>query len=453
MGSTPTSHHHGYEFPQRERTDNPYTRYAPAPAHSSASSSSTVRPDLSRQTSMDSLASRSSFASARSSHSSFSQHQAARDTLSPLSDGPSRWPGAPSFGNGWGQLQQQQQHPPPQQVTSPGPGEAGNRGSMYFPPAGAPTSRQNSVDEGMRPSEGGPVKLPSLSAVLGGAIPPSTTTADGFSSAQAPPRQVTFNHPQPFSPPTAAAHRPPPPAPSSGARNYGPHGMPPPSPTTSQANASSRPFDDGFSRLRISSEGPISPTTRQASPPDLLDAAMETVYRPSKVNPPRSSLPPLRFTHSGRAIHTSEADAALLAPILPPITLSGASTPKTLPPLSSLALSSPTHPFPSRASTWSQQSGASTSSAGHTRSSVSSFDWGGGPTLAAPGASGSSFASSSRTSFSSEVQEEWDRIASASAGRKVKTEVTGGFGGWEPESKGRTVGATQALMSDVRMQG
>lgn len=182
---------------------------------------------------------------------------------------------------------------------------------------------------------------------------------------------------------------------------------------------------------------------------------METVYRQPNVNPPRSSLPPLRMNSSGR--YGSEADAALLAPILPPIALSAshpnaASASKTtLPPLSSLALSTPAQPFPSRPSTWSQQS---TSSAGpnHTRSSVSSFETLGTTSASSslPGSSlwGPTSFTSSRTSFSSEVQEEWDRMSQAGvvAGRKVKTEAVGAGSGWETER--RTVGLT----SDVRME-
>ncbi|ORY67953.1 hypothetical protein BCR35DRAFT_354773 [Leucosporidium creatinivorum] len=460
VGAAPTSHHYDYQ----QRSD-PYARYPPPPAHSSASSSSTVRPDLSRQTSMDSLASRSSFASARSSHSSFSQHRAPRDTLSPLSDVAPRWPGAPSYGSGW-----QQHHQPPQQVTSPGPGEAGSRGSLYFPPPPMPTARQGSIDmETSRPRSSsttadGSVKLPSLSAVLGGALPGPT---EGYNASQPPPRQVVFSHSQPFSPQASNASRPPPPAPSSGTRAFtnARSILSPPSPPLpgngNNSSVSSRPFDDGFSRLRISSEGPLSPQTRQASPPDILDAAMETVYRPTNVNPPRSSLPPLRLGGQGGS-RTSEADAALLAPILPPINLSSTAekSKHTLPPISSLALSSPSQRFPSRASTWSQQSAqsATSSAGGHTRSSVSSFDtlgtgWGGGPTSHA----------SSRTSFSSEVQEEWERMSQAgvigngTGGRKVKTEV----GPWDHRGEaGRSVaGSTMATpvavstSADVRMEG
>lgn len=449
VGAAPTSHHYDYQ----QRSD-PYARYPPPPAHSSASSSSTVRPDLSRQTSMDSLASRSSFVSAHSSHSSFSQHRGPRDTLSPLSDVAPRWPGAPSYGSGW----QQHHQPPPQQVTSPGSGEAGNRGSMYFPSPPVLTARQGSIDmETSRPRSSsttadGPVKLPSLSAVLGGPLPGS---AEGYNASQPPPRQVVFSHSQP---PSSAASRPPPPAPSSGTRAFtnARSILSPPSPPTSSSgpgtSVSSRPFDDGFSRLRISSEGPLSPQTRQASPPDILDAAMETVYRPTNINPPRSSLPPLRFggAPGGRS---SEADAALLAPILPPINLSSSSekSKHTLPPISSLALSSPSQPFPSRASTWSQQSAqsATSSAGGHTRSSVSSFDtlgtgWGGAPASHA----------SSRTSFSSEVQEEWERMSQAgvigngTGGRKVKTEV----GPWDHAGRGSAV-ATPLASADVRMEG
>lgn len=384
--------HHEYHRP------DPYGRYPPP--HSSASSSSTVRPGLSRQTSMDSMA---SFASAHSSVSSFQQQ---RDTLSPLSEVAPRWPGAApqAYGQGWGQ------HGP--LVTPPS-----DPRSHYFaqsppvPPRQGSMGRPHEVDDG-RPrtssvSVGGTdaMKLPSLSAVLGSALP---------------------DQPQ--------AHRAPPPAPSSGTRSFAnPQSTfsPPMSPTTS------RPFDD-FSRLRISSEreGAFSPPAdpyRRSSPPDILDVAMETMYRPTAL-PARSQLPPLRSAVARQG--PSEADAALLAPILPSSSYnSSAATSTRLPPISALSLNTPTLPFATtppqqRSSTWSQQSASSAS--GQTgRSSVSSFD-----TL---GTWAPHSVTSSRTSFSSEVQEEWERMSAAGVfgGRKVKSsEVCP----WEGDTRERRAG-------------
>ncbi|KAK4057018.1 hypothetical protein OIO90_001918 [Microbotryomycetes sp. JL221] len=431
----PSAHQLHYEYQHQQQRMQPYARgYPPAPpTMSSSSSTSTARPDLVRQTSHDSVASHTS---ARSSMGSFHVSQAHRDVVPPLSDVPPRWPSNshPMYGNGWQQGQNRSVQSPlqsPQQQAGDGP-----RQVSYFPRY--PQTRPSTKDSESRAQEetkDAAVKLPSLSSVLGGTLPDSP--AMEYGSGQATPRQATFS--------SHFGSRPPPPAPSSGTRAIpNPQIMPPMSPAPS----------DSFSRLRLSSEGPGSPPTRHASPPDMLDAVMETMYRPTNVVPARASLPPLRNSTTNRG---SEADAALLAPIRPTNHQNSNSTNnrQQLPPISSitgslqlpsLSLSSsstgfahPTHPFPPREKALPQLSSSfgSTSSSGGGggggpggpgrtdtagRSSVSSFDTSGTSSAWTP----ASIGSSSRTSFSSEVQDEWDRVSrennlQQSGVRKVKT--------------------------------
>ncbi|KAM0790581.1 hypothetical protein ACM66B_004448 [Microbotryomycetes sp. NB124-2] len=426
----PSAHQLHYEYQQHQQQQqrmNPYGRdYQPAPptTMSSSSSTSTARPEITRQTSIDSV---NSYASARSSMGSFHVSQAHRDVVPPLSDVPPRWPasGQPMYGNGW-HNQQRTAHSPLQSPTSQTPQ------TSYFPrhPQTRPpsSSRENESAWSAHEAADAAVKLPPLSSVLGGSLPDSPAGGD-YGSASTP-RQATFT--------STFANRPPPPAPSAGTRAI-PNSQIMVSPMSPVSFAPS----DSFSRLRISSEGPGSPPTRHASPPDMLDAVMETMSRPTNVVPARASLPPLRY-HA----RTSEADAALLAPILPAGS-SSSSMLKQLPPISSITGSlglpslsptsstfgHPNHPFPQRermtfnqthtsSSTGSNNSQSSSSKLDVGRSSVSSFETSG------TGWTPASLGSSSRTSFSSEVQDEWDRVsrehnslanqAQTGAGRKVK---------------------------------
>lgn len=439
---------------------------------------------------MDSV---NSFASAHSSVSSFhpqqqQQQQQARDAMA--ENAAPRWPGYPShpntYANGW--------HQPPG-VQSPTSEQASRYSGAYFPPHAQPSSsvRSSLVEQ----PHGGPAdntRLPSLSSVLGAVMPDSQRSAGQQSPQQASARPPVFpgsasagaaSQPSPFassvssfSPPSRAPAAAP--FPTRAPDHVGPGGRAilspgPLSPTPS------RPFEDvGFSRLRISSEAPMSPppqevtpptSQRQGSPPDILDAAMELVYRPSNINPPRSSLPPLRLSAHRSSIQ-SEADAALLAPILP---VGGRKNSQQLPSISSLTSSAgtipgpPAHPFPSRGSvsstrtaqqqpavqhhtiphggtstTWTTSSlrndppPAPPTSSSHTRSSLSSVDtrtgwtWGASPSLslsARPQDADREGGDGSRTSlstsatsslgdvavsgpgsFSSEVQEEWRAV-------------------------------------------
>ncbi|KAK4052486.1 hypothetical protein OIV83_002288 [Microbotryomycetes sp. JL201] len=425
----PSAHQLHYEYQHQQQRMNPYGRdYPPAPptTMSSSSSTSTARPEITRQTSIDSV---NSYSSARSSMGSFHVSQAHRDVVPPLSDVPPRWPanGQPMYSNGWHTQQRTAQSPLQSPTTSSTPQ------TSYFPrhPQTRPAARDADSGRGAQEGADAAVKLPPLSAIIGGTLPDSPGGDYGTAST---PRQATFT--------STFANRPPPPAPSAGTRAI------PNSQIMSPMSPVSFAPSDSFSRLRISSEGPGSPPTRHASPPDMLDAVMETMSRPTNIVPARASLPPLRY-HP----RPSEADAALLAPILP----AGASTsskPKQLPPISSITSSlglpftspssssspattttfgHPTHPFPPRersntgmttnshllsSSAGSHNSQSSKLDVG--RSSVSSFE-----TLGT-GWTPASMGSSSRTSFSSEVQDEWDRVSreqnslAATGGRKVK---------------------------------
>ncbi|SCZ91260.1 BZ3500_MvSof-1268-A1-R1_Chr1-2g01291 [Microbotryum saponariae] len=376
MGAASTSSLPHHEYQRNE----PYTRYGAPPA-SSASSSSTARPNLSRQVSAES---NSSFASAYLT-------RYPRDPLSPLSDGPPRWSGGSTglvTGAGYaGWLNSSPERRPPTGTYSsnhiPGRHQAG---PFPGPPAKLPATTD------------GAVRLPSLSAVLGPAIVDSNAERTAFA----------YSHPHSRGPPLPS---------SAGA------GLPEDPPIGSVAQGTNnRPFDD-FSRLRISNDGP-SQCERRSSPPDILDAAMETMFRPAAF-PARSKLPPLRSTLGlGAPLseheftqRSSEADAALLAPIRPAEKTHTFAT--RLPPISALALA-PSNVFPSAPRT--------PGSASHrvARSSVSSLDtlgtWSAGVGAHGQVHNNASAASSatSRTSFSSEVQEEWDRMTSG-VGRKVKT--------------------------------
>lgn len=102
-------------------------------------------------------------------------------------------------------------------------------------------------------------------------------------------------------------------------------------PTSVQSNVSRL---SGFSKLQLDSPkvrhgaagfapaGPMSPSAEPRAAPDILDYAMAAMSRPTRVAPARSMLPgpPLLPMPSGATPrHTTEADAALQAPILPSI--------------------------------------------------------------------------------------------------------------------------------------
>ncbi|KDE02634.1 hypothetical protein MVLG_06820 [Microbotryum lychnidis-dioicae p1A1 Lamole] len=376
MGAASISSLPYHEYQRNE----PYARYGAPPA-SSASSSSTARPSLSRQVSVES---NSSFASAYLAHYP-------RDPLLPLSDGHPRWSGSatvPVTGAGYaGWLNSSPERRPSTGTYSsnhvPGRYQAG--------PFPGPPSKLSATTDGA-------VRLPSLSAVLGPVIVDSNAERAAF----------TYSHPFSRGPPLPS---------SAGA------GLPENPPIGSVAQGTNnRPFDD-FSRLRISNDGPLQ-SERGSSPPDILDAAMETMFRPAAF-PARSKLPPLRSTLGLAAPppehdftqRSSEADAALLAPIRS--TEKTLTFAKRLPPISSLALA-PSNVFPSAPRT--------PGSASHrvARSSISSLDtlgaWSAGMDARGQVHNNASAASiaTSRTSFLSEVQEEWDRMTSG-VGRKAKT--------------------------------
>ncbi|SCV71315.1 BQ2448_2903 [Microbotryum intermedium] len=377
MGAASTSSLPHHEYQRNE----PYARYG-APRGSSASSSSTARPNLSRQVSVES---NSSFASAYSAHYP-------RDALSPLSDNPPRWSGGaavPVSGAGYAGWMNSSPERRASTSTISGGHVPGRQQAGPFP--GTLSQLPVATD--------GAVRLPSLSAVLGPAI------------ADASAERSPFAYSHPYS-------RGPPPPSSAGARlsENGSAG-------SVVQGSSNRPFDD-LSRLRISNDGPLQ-SERCSSPPDILDAAMETMFRPVAF-PARSKLPPLRSTLGLTAPLTehefpqrsSEADAALLAPIRPAEKPHHTFAPR-LPPISSLTLA-PSNVFPSAPRTLRSASHRAA------RSSISSLDtlgtWSAGIGTNGQVHNSASAASSatSRTSFSSEVQEEWDRMTSG-VGRKVKT--------------------------------
>ncbi|GAA5913425.1 hypothetical protein JCM6882_001958 [Rhodosporidiobolus microsporus] len=273
--------------------------------------------------------------------------------------------------------QQQQRQPPSLSLPSklyfphvPRPHPHGPPGRIVAQP---PTSPISQAPNG---SAGGERKLPSLSAMLS---PTSAPTA----AAPAPPPAQHYSQPQmhapipvpvsheamfshsPFSPPPVHAALPSP-APSAAAA------APPPSFPSGPNRSlfSPEPSATSFERLRISG-GPLSPpppssstvgtpfsplsssahshSTAATTPSanggvggdvDILDVAVETMaYRPSGRHlPARQVLPPLRSVLGDTALNAkrpnkgghSEADKALLAPILPSATPS--STPNGGPP-------------------------------------------------------------------------------------------------------------------------
>ncbi|GAA5936990.1 hypothetical protein JCM1841_003405 [Sporobolomyces salmonicolor] len=400
--------------------------------------------ELSRHASHDSLASRTSFVSAASAASRSVRHE---DGLGPLPSevnyghpyGGAGYPGHSPYANHQSLLT-----PPAEKGHPFQPSQPHIPSKLYFPHVprqesnghvGAPASRIRTESIASVSSNGTEMKLPSLSAVLGG----PTSSAPQHQQPKVPVQhQPMFSH-SPFSPPPSHSPLP--------ARQSQPALSRAQQPSLAPAfirSIFSPPPSSSFERLRISGDPlpPISPTTepaaspfsfnapspapapssvnahnapnhaRDASPPDILDVAMETMaYRAAgRSLPARSSLPPLRsvfgestFSNKPRPSGKSEADKALMAPILPPLggghSASGSAGPPRLAPISTFALSIPTlassststsplspasQPAPlastshshsqARASSWS------TASTEQTRSSVASFSFGHPPT-------------------------------------------------------------------------
>ncbi|GAA5903228.1 hypothetical protein JCM5296_001212 [Sporobolomyces johnsonii] len=394
--------------------------------------------ELSRHASHDSLASRTSFVSAASAASRSVRHE---DGLGPL---PSEMMhGHPYGGAGYSghspYVNHQSLLTPPAEKGHPfQPSQPHIPSKLYFPHVprqhstghvGAPASRIRTESITSVSSTGTEMKLPSLSAVLGG----PTSPAPQHEQPKAPVRhQPMFSH-SPFSPPPS--HSP------LLARQSQPGPLQPHQPSPAPAfirSVFSPPPSSSFERLRISSDSlsPTEPTTeptaspfnfnapspapfpsytnahnapdrsRDASPPDVLDVAMETMaYRAAgRSLPARSSLPPLRsvfgespFSNKPRPGGKSEADKALMAPILPPIGggHSASAGPPRLAPISTFALSIPTPAASStsasplspasqpasltstsHAHSQARVSILSTASTDQTRSSVASFSFG-----------------------------------------------------------------------------
>ncbi|BGP34139.1 hypothetical protein JCM10296v2_005954 [Rhodotorula toruloides] len=421
------------------------------------------RPDLHRIASIDSLGSQQSYASSRLSMGSSYQMPNAmysRDSLAPLpseqrfsnpyAGGAPRYtfgrPPHPAYGPTGLPV------PPPQHAYPPHPGApAPIPTKLYFPHVPRSHAPPGGIQADPLANTGAAdVKLPSLSSVLG-AGPAAPQPAQQPPPAALPPSSAPVDHQPMFS------HSPFSSTPTH-ASVTSPVSASLPNPSLQRAMFSPEP-SSSFERLRISN-GPLSPTSVTTPTPfspastaptpstaattpvaparpgstDILDVAMETMaYRSSgRSLPPRQTLPPLRSvfgdapiaTRGGKKGGPSEADKALLAPIKAESAgAPAAGGPPRLPPIQSfapVAVGSPTtssstsssasppattsHPpiRDSRASTWSEASHA-------TRSSAASFEFGKPP------------AGSYRASTSSER----DVLAEERArGESVETEET-----------------------------
>ncbi|KAK4705294.1 hypothetical protein P7C70_g906, partial [Phenoliferia sp. Uapishka_3] len=411
----------------------------------------------SRQQSVDSLASFASYTSAQTSLS-----------VQRPDDRSTRWP-APSSSTITA-------HPTyrawpivfPSAVNPPTP-----RGLARVPhppakaPTLAPTDSQNKEQSRERsdtfplgsPYSNGEVKLPSLSSVVGSALPQSAPHVDMTVPSRVTSPELFAYQPPPISFPSSNSFH------SERTVRQPMSNSAVSSPTSSYATLPRVDTGD-FSRLRISgtpsNNTPISSMSangdrRRSSgvTADVLDDAMETMYRPARCNPPRSELPPLRLRSiqplDRSARSASEADALLLAPIrkassmssalaakqsvrLPPISSFTPSTHSShssdasnltlqqihltprekepLPPAPAITSSPPVSSAPApppltfnfppqRTSTFSHSSSQSS----HSLDTLGSHLFGGDPSL-----------SSSRTSFSSEVTEEWEKHSVALGG-------------------------------------
>ncbi|GAA5961519.1 hypothetical protein JCM3765_003616 [Sporobolomyces pararoseus] len=300
----------------------------PAAAHSQASVHQMQhRQDLSRQTSIDSLASRASFVSAasgavpnysggnRHEEGQYSAAQQYRTQFSNSRSGPSPTTYQPHAST---------THPN-QQSSSTFPSK------LYFPHvprpehSGAPSTR---IRTESATSAAGDVKLPSLSSLLNGPSgPPSRQqTQQSSNYAAPPPSQPTTSSSSAAPVFNRAIFSPPPSTSFERLRISGPQS---PTPQSEQIpTISTSPF--AYHPPPLQSQAPTSrPVSQTMSPlretsPDVLDAAMEAMaYRPQgRSLPPRSTLPPLRsvfgdstFPTKARGGSKTEADKALMAPI------------------------------------------------------------------------------------------------------------------------------------------
>lgn len=372
--------------------------------------------------------------------------------------------------------------------SSIGPQSSQGSSKLYFPHVSRGSGQEQSSGTSMRMREdsttsvassvAGDVKLPSLSALLntpsqqrnGPSNIPNSHQTQSSHSNYPPSSQTSQNteHSRPSVTPishqpsfTRAIFSPPPSTSFERLRISGPMSPGPPQaeqiPTTSTS-----PF--AFHPPPLAATQPTS-AIREASP-DILDVAMDTMaYRPAgRSLPPRSTLPPLRsvfgdstFPTKPRGGSKTEADKALMAPILPSMTgsikLGSNGGPPRLAPISTFPITlsvpgdalSPTSrsgpsystPTPAYLNASTRASTVSEASTAQTRSSVASFDFrhpptgstrdryqqqyggGGWPSIVGGGAAGSggpgsnggstssprhrsSVGSSSRTSISSE---------------------------------------------------
>ncbi|GAA5883762.1 hypothetical protein JCM16303_002358 [Sporobolomyces ruberrimus] len=418
------------QFQQQQRFGGPH------PSQMAASSQHSLhlaqnRADLSRQTSIDSLASRNSFVSAVSGAPPNSHSRRPDDGLGGLAgdalhahlqaQGLQSRPTYPASRSG-----------PPPTTYQPHPSTTQQGGQfpskLYFPHVsrdqqGAPSGRFRTESTASRGSTASEVKLPSLSALLNG---PSQQYPQRTDQAPPPhrqqPTQVPGQAPYPTSSQPSTATNPPvfnrsifSPPPSTSferLRISGGPGSPTPHPEQVPTTSTS-PFAFHPPPLQAHSGQPQPPPAampkspiREASP-DVLDVAMDTMaYRPAgRSLPPRSTLPPLRsvfgestFPTKARSGSKTEADKALMAPIAgPSSTLSpikdgpSNSGPPRLAPISTLPLlmpsseshspdsrSGPLPPFspPVFLSTATRASVLSESSTTHqSRSSMASFEF------------------------------------------------------------------------------
>ncbi|GAA6061085.1 hypothetical protein JCM10212_006286 [Sporobolomyces blumeae] len=440
--------HHGQGLAQAQHArlaaPNGALIFAPdrTASHTSLHQLQPPRGELSRQTSIDSLASRASFVSAQSAAPSAHVNGVRReDGHGPLaSDGRYAHPFASlAFPNVQGRSVQPPTTYHPHSTAMPVDASAQFPSKLYFPHVsrqssaghiGAPPSRVRAESHVSVASAGPDVKLPSLSALLNAPTPPPRQSQEESSGRSTP------THQQPgFSEPSyaSASHTTPRPV------------EPAPSPAPAQPRQQpfpravfSPPPSSSFERLRIS--GPMFPgpqpeptppassaslfafnppplpsaqpepvhVARESPPLDVLDVAMETMaYRPAgRSLPPRSTLPPLRsvfgespFPTKIRGGAKTEADKALMAPILPSTSSSsttlkgGSGGPPRLAPISTFPISFslpsdplspasrpgptlPTSPAVPYLSPSTRASTMSDTSTAQTHSSVASFDFG-----------------------------------------------------------------------------
>ncbi|GAA5994928.1 hypothetical protein JCM5350_005664 [Sporobolomyces pararoseus] len=300
----------------------------PSAAHSQVSVHQMQhRQDLSRQTSIDSLASRTSFVSAasgavpnfpggnRPDEGQYSAAQQHRTQFSNGHSGPSPTTYRPHSSTTHANQQSSSTFP----------------SKLYFPHvarpehSGAPSTR---IRTESATSTAGDVKLPSLSSLLNGPSgPPSRQqTQQSSNYPPPPPSQPTTSSSSAAPVFNRAIFSPPPSTSFERLRISGPQS---PTPQAEQIpTISTSPF--AYHPPPLQSQGPTGrPVSQTMSPlretsPDVLDAAMEAMaYRPQgRSLPPRSTLPPLRsvfgdstFPTKARGGSKTEADKALMAPI------------------------------------------------------------------------------------------------------------------------------------------